>query len=91
MGYTGTDAFGNPMSGKDKYNRPIPFGTTLANYGTEAAAPFTPQQLQSLTGYLRGKQGVEESASQALELPLKYSTPPHFGTARRSRSRSRSR
>jgi hypothetical protein len=82
------DAFGNPLSGKDKYNKKIPFTDAMWNYGNEATAPFQPQQLQSLTGYLRGKQGGEESISQALELPVKYSTPRSTPT-RRGRSRGR--
>jgi hypothetical protein len=82
------DAFGNPLSGQDKYGRQISAGQAARNYANELAAPFLPQQLQSIVGLASGKQNLEEAVSQGAEFPVKYSTPPKPPPARRSRRRS---
>lgn len=84
------DAYGNPLSGPDKYGRPTPIPKTLMNYADQITQSIQPQQLQALIGYLQKKQGGEEAISQGLELPLTYASQKKFGRARR-RVRTRSR
>lgn len=82
------DAFGNPLSGKTKYDEEITKEQALFNFLNVASQSLQPQQLQSLVGFMEGKQGLEESVVQGLELPLRYSTIREE-PGRRSRSRSR--
>lgn len=79
---------GQPLAGKDDFGRPIPLTTAGLRVANELTQPFQPQQVQALTSYLLGGQGLEESINQGLEGPFKYSSPVRVGrTRRRSRSR----
>lgn len=70
---SGIDPYGNPLSGKDRFGRPIPKMTALANIAQEAGRPFTPGFIQALADYYRGKTSKEEIISKFLELPINYS------------------
>lgn len=69
----GQDDFGNPLSGKDKYGRDIPFKQGVANRVGELVKPAQYQAVQALIKYMQGKISAEEGIAQGLELPLAYS------------------
>lgn len=69
------DDFDRKLYGKTDFGKDIPLKDAAVNILNEIGAPLEPQSVQALVAYLRGKQGGEESAAQALELPVQYRSP----------------
>lgn len=70
------DPFGNPLSGKDRFGRPISGAQAATNIGQEITRPMTPNVIESLIDYYRGKAGPEEVGAKSLGLPISYTTVP---------------
>lgn len=67
------DTFGNPLRGKTKYGKDIPFMEGAKNIAVELSRPFQHQVVQGLIGWLKGTITPEEAVSMGLELPTQYS------------------
>jgi hypothetical protein len=72
---TGEDSLGNKLEGKDRFGRPIPPRTAALNILQQIGAPIEPLSVEALVNYISGKQGLEETVSQAAGLPLNYRFP----------------
>jgi hypothetical protein len=68
------DPYGNPISGKDRFGRPISSGQSLANISQELARPITPNIIQSIIDYYKNRAEPEEIASKGLGLPVTYTS-----------------
>lgn len=66
------DVYGNAISGKNRFGKPIPAGTAAANVAQEVSRPLTPGIIQALIDMYRGKGTGEEVLSKGAGLPITY-------------------
>ena len=73
---TNQDAFGDRLSGKDKYGKRIPPGKVIANYAQQATAPLQYPFMKAMAEYGLGQRSGESAISEGLELPFRYRRLP---------------
>ena len=88
-----TDYRGDPLTGRDRFGRDIPFWEGVGNQATELFGTVTPQQMKAGIDYGRGRSNLEEALVEGFELPLRYRRPwvdrrASGGGSRRRRRRS---
>ena len=87
-----TNYRGDPLAGKDRYGKEIPFLEGLGNQGMELLNISTPQQVGAAVDFGRGKSNFEEALVDAFEIPLRYRRSWNPGRSKgRRRRRGKSR
>lgn len=76
------DVYGSPLTGKDRFGRPISGSQGALNVIQEMSRPITPSFLESIMDYYRGKASPEEIGARTLGLPITYNFKSKKGSLR---------
>jgi len=78
---TNTDAFGNPVYGKEKYGQPMDVDKQIVNVSSQVLnAVGMPWFLQEFAKGVSGQQGLEQTLLKGFELPFRYSGGAYSNT-----------
>lgn len=88
---TNTDDFGNKITGKDVYGKPIPVAKQALGVANEVTSPMIPQYIRNPAMMATGRLNAEQAIAGTTESPLRYAYDPQGPGRTRRRLRTRVR